>query len=424
MSSLCLLVLHWGINHIWSIVKKRKLRKTMATRDVRQRSFHKSLKTDENKSSEVEEEQKSSSSQRWAGPFFIALAVSIVAMVVGFIIMPSPIDPVEFVLPEPPNLTGPFEPNDILKHAERIYAGKLNGPESIVVDGDHIYVGTADGWVNDLHKGDVRKLVRFGKEPCGGFENENTCGRPLGMRMDKNGFLIVADAYYGLFQVNVATGDYVQLFSSATPVNGKQVKFVNDLDIGPDGKIYFSHSNSKWQRNQFPMIFLEGRSSGRLLVYDPQSEAVSELMDGLLFANGVQLTKDKNSVLVSDTFKSRVWKYDIKTGKASILVDNLPGFPDNIRYSKSTGTYWIGFALVREKGASLIDALAPRPWLRKQLAKVEKEISLHHSLNFDTSIDFSFDGVPTIINSVLSSFNFKALAAIHEEIAFTHSPRD
>lgn len=41
---------------------------------------------------------------------------------------------------------------------------------------------------------------------AGGYENETTCGRPLGMRMDKNGFLIVADGYYGLFKVNVATG--------------------------------------------------------------------------------------------------------------------------------------------------------------------------------------------------------------------------
>lgn len=37
-------------------------------------------------------------------------------------------------------------------------------------------------------------------------KNEPTCGRPLGMRMSKDGYLIVADAYLGLFKVNVATG--------------------------------------------------------------------------------------------------------------------------------------------------------------------------------------------------------------------------
>ena len=41
----------------------------------------------------------------------------------------------------------------------------------------------------------------------GSFEDEPTCGRPLGMRKDKDGYLIVADAYLGLFKVNVATGN-------------------------------------------------------------------------------------------------------------------------------------------------------------------------------------------------------------------------
>lgn len=46
----------------------------------------------------------------------------------------------------------------------------------------------------------------------GGAENEPTCGRPLGMRMDKDGYLIVADAYLGLFKVNVVTGMYILYF--------------------------------------------------------------------------------------------------------------------------------------------------------------------------------------------------------------------
>lgn len=40
----------------------------------------------------------------------------------------------------------------------------------------------------------------------GGFDNEPTCGRPLGMRLTREGYLIVIDTYLGLFKVNVATG--------------------------------------------------------------------------------------------------------------------------------------------------------------------------------------------------------------------------
>jgi len=40
----------------------------------------------------------------------------------------------------------------------------------------------------------------------GGYENEPTCGRPLGMRLDADGYLIVCDTTLGLYKINVATG--------------------------------------------------------------------------------------------------------------------------------------------------------------------------------------------------------------------------
>uniref|UniRef100_A0A0B7A1Q4 Strictosidine synthase conserved region domain-containing protein n=1 Tax=Arion vulgaris TaxID=1028688 RepID=A0A0B7A1Q4_9EUPU len=312
------------------------------------------------------------SSRRWILAFLIALSATLVIPVLILIAWPSPVEPVIIEgLSEPPELIGPLEANNVLESAEQIYVDKVEGPESIVVDGDHIYTGTADGWVNHIHKGVVQKIATFGKEPCGGYLNENTCGRPLGMRMDKDGFLIVADAYYGLFKLNVVTGDYVPLHLSTTPINGKEGKLINDLDIAPDGKIYFSDSSTKWHRNQFLMILFEGVSNGRLLMYDPATGSTTELLNDLLFANGVQLTKDKSAVLISETFKARILKYDLKTKQVTVWADNLPGFPDNIRYSKVTGTYWVGLAWNRQKGKfSLGDFLAPRPWLRSILAKV------------------------------------------------------
>lgn len=42
----------------------------------------------------------------------------------------------------------------------------------------------------------------------GSFDDEPICGRPLGMRMDNEGYLVVADAYLGIFKINVATGGH------------------------------------------------------------------------------------------------------------------------------------------------------------------------------------------------------------------------
>lgn len=40
----------------------------------------------------------------------------------------------------------------------------------------------------------------------GKMKDEHTCGRPLGLRFDNEGRLIVADSYLGLHRVDVKTG--------------------------------------------------------------------------------------------------------------------------------------------------------------------------------------------------------------------------
>ncbi|KAH9496162.1 hypothetical protein Btru_012178 [Bulinus truncatus] len=345
----------------------------MSSQGVRQRTTVKSSpKTSEKSEEKIEEDAVRKASQGWIHYFLISLLLAVVSPIALLILLPSPISPIEITgLPDPPEYIGPLEVNDLLSNAERIYRGQVNGPESIVVDGDHIYTGTADGWVNHIHQGSVQKLVRFGSEPCDGIENENTCGRPLGMRLSKNGFLIVIDAYFGLFQVNVVTGDYTTLYSSSIPINGKTPKFFNDLDIGEDGKIYFTDSSTKWHRNNFPLVFLEGVPDGRLLMYDPVSKNTTQLVEGLLFANGVQLTKDKSAVLIAETAKFRIMKFDLESEQLSVWSNQLPGAPDNIRYCKTSGTYWVGLALLIQKGKpSFTHFLANHPWVRGVIAKV------------------------------------------------------
>lgn len=52
-------------------------------------------------------------------------------------------------------------------------------------------------------------------------------------------------------------------------------------------------------------------------------------------------------------------------------MDNLPGFPDNIRPSGSGG-YWVAMSAVRPNpGFSMLDFLSQRPWIKKLLFKVE-----------------------------------------------------
>lgn len=77
-------------------------------------------------------------------------------------------------------------------------------------------------------------------------------------------------------------------------------------------------------------------------------------------------------------FNVSIFRYYIKgvdEGKVEVFMDNLPGFPDNIRAS-SNGGYWIGISAVRKAPFSMLDMLASKPLARKLIAKVMKIIHL------------------------------------------------
>lgn len=96
--------------------------------------------------------------------------------------------------------------NEKLANVEIWHKGDFVGPEAFAAYKNELYTG--------IHGGDVIKLsgekhvtpvVKFGR-PCKGVFQEKICGRPLGLTFGGDGHLYVADAYYGLFKVDVATG--------------------------------------------------------------------------------------------------------------------------------------------------------------------------------------------------------------------------
>jgi hypothetical protein len=106
-----------------------------------------------------------------------------------------------------------------------------------------------------------------------------------------------------------------------------------------------------------------------LIRFDLETGKVRILDDQLAFPNGVQISADKQSVLVCETALARVIKHWIggntaTIGKSEVFVNNLPGIPDNIRLT-SAGNYWIAFASVRhEHQPSLLDRFRNWPRLR------------------------------------------------------------
>ena len=170
----------------------------------------------------------------------IALALVISAYLLFW---PVPIDPVVWQPAANPGMSGPYAPNDRLSGVRRLPdAGP--GPESVAIDGGgRLYTGLQDG-----------RVVRMLADGSGGETFVQTGGRPLGMKFDAAGNLIVADAFRGL--LSVSAGRRVTVLCDS--VNGERMLFPNDVAIAADGAVWFSDASRRFDQLHWMLDFLEG----------------------------------------------------------------------------------------------------------------------------------------------------------------------
>lgn len=289
-------------------------------------------------------------SMRW----LLASLLLLFVVLGGFLLSPSPVDSKAWQAPPPPALTDALAPNQKLRLAELLARGQVYGPEDTAEDDQgRLYAGTQDG-----------RIVRIW--PDGRVETWlETDGRPLGMVFDAAGNLIVADAWQGLLQVSPEA----KVTVLTREAEGLPFRFTDDVDIAPDGRIYFTDASSRFHQPDYKLDLLEMRPHGRLLRYDPQTRKTEVLLQNLHFANGVAVSPDGTYVLVNETWKYRILKYWIvgrDAGQAEVFADNLPGFPDNLAVD-DVGRYWVAFPSLRN---GQIDMMHGLPWLKDLVAKL------------------------------------------------------
>ncbi|XP_028278985.1 adipocyte plasma membrane-associated protein [Parambassis ranga] len=289
------------------------------------------------------------------------------------LILESPIQPEVFSLKDPPLMQGCWEPNLKLREAQRLFEDQVIGPESIANIGDVLFTGTADGKILKLTGRRIHTVARLGRPPCGSKEDESSCGRPLGIRLGPNGTLFVADAYLGVFEVNPTTGEATRLVAGGQVVAGRKLSFINDVAVTQDGKkLYFTDSSSRWQRRDYMQLIMEATADGRVLEFDTETRELAVIMENLRFPNGIQLLLTRICAVAETTMARirRVHVAGLNKGGMDTFIDNLPGFPDNIRPS-SSGGYWVAMSAVRPNpGFSMLDFLSQRPWIKKLIFKL------------------------------------------------------
>lgn len=285
-------------------------------------------------------------------------ALLVVVLLIVGALLGSDIEPVEYQHGPSPGLAGTLAPNDAIKSAELLLEGVGVGPEDIAVGVDGwLYTGYRDG-----------RIVRF-RATGEHAEFADTGGYPLGMAVDENNNLIVADAERGL--LSIAQSGAVDVLAAG--VGNEKFTFLDGLDIGPDGTIWFTDASSRFTHADVVNIFLEGRATGRLLSYDPETREVTVHLENLYFANGVAVDPLQRFVLVSETSAYRVrrlWLQGGNAGESDFFLDDLPAIPDNISVDED-GFFWIGFPSIRSGD---LDKLGDKPVIRKLLAAFPSEL--------------------------------------------------
>lgn len=137
----------------------------------------------------------------------LALLLILAAAALYVLAWPVPVDPVAWEAPTDRGLTGVFDRDDQLSKARTIDLGTHEGPEDVALGLDGFLYATTQG-------GDVlkispnRRTVEVFAQPG---------GRPLGIEVDYDGSLLIANAYVGIQRISTS-GEVTDVL---TAVNGK-----------------------------------------------------------------------------------------------------------------------------------------------------------------------------------------------------------
>jgi len=322
------------------------------------------------------------------------IAVLFFVLLAYLLFWPVPIEPKAWVAPELASYSGDFKPNNKLAEFTRIDLGDLHGAEAAVQaptdengQPGQMVSTTDEGWIMRWQDGSEtpEKWVNLG-------------GRPLGLAFDAQGDLWVANAYVGLMKITKQGVVSTEL----TTVDNAPLHFIDDLDFAPNGNLYFSDASTfsakEWGGTLEASLLdlMEHGLHGRIVEYNPKTKASRVIMRDLSFANGVAVDSSGEYLLVAETGEYRVWKYWLQgpnAGSQEVIIDNLPGFPDNVHRGQN-GRFWVGLTSPR---SDAFDQLAQKPFVRKIVQRLPEFM---HPKVQNYGVVFAMDGEGNVLKNL------------------------
>lgn len=271
----------------------------------------------------------------------------------------------ELPTPQPtaPDSGSPFALNDRLRNVETIGVGEVESPEDVALDSDdNLYCGNRHG-----------DIIRFFAPDYARWEvYAHIGGQPLGIVMTEARTLFVCVGGMGLYKVTAerkvekVTDETNRSLMSI--IDDSRLRLADDLDIAPDGRIFFSEATVRYEMHEWPTDSLESRGNGRIICYDPRNGKTHTVLRNLVFPNGIVMASDGQSLLFAESWGCRINRYWFdgpKKGQVEVIINDLPGYPDNLNRA-SDGNYWLALMGVR---SPVFDLAMKRPGFRRRMSK-------------------------------------------------------
>ena len=286
-----------------------------------------------------------------------------------------------------PDAMTSYARNDRLRAVEAIELGELDGPEDVILDSaDNLYTGSRRGDIIRFSAPDYAKPEVF--VHIGGF--------PLGLAMDREDALHVCVAGMGLYKVSrdrevTKLSDQTNR-SMFSVIDDLRIRLADDLDIAPDGRVFFSEATIRYEVHDWVVDSLESRKNGRILCYDPRTRTTRTVLSGRIFPNGICMVGDGESFLFAETWACRVsrfWFDGPQNGRVEPVVPDLPGYPDNLNIA-SDGSFWCALAGMR---SPVFDLAMRMPDFRRRMARnVASNEWMFPNVNTGCVVKFDLNG--------------------------------
>ena len=282
---------------------------------------------------------------------------------------------------------GPYRLNNKLREVTLIGVGQIEAPEDVILDrDDNLYAGSRHGDIIRFFAPDYQRMEVYA----------HIGGQPLGMAFDRDDNLNICIGGMGLYRVTPQRE--VQRVSDETnrswhSINDdSRLRLADDLDIADDGRIFFSEATTRYEMHEWPVDGLEARGNGRIVCYDPRDGSTRTVLRDLRFPNGIAIASDGLSILFAETWGcciKRWWFDGPKKGRIETVLDNLPGYPDNINLA-SDGNYWLALVGMR---CPAYDLALRMPGFRRRMAlRVPLDEWLFPNINTGCVIKFNEAG--------------------------------